>query len=78
MWFSCVWFFVRPWTLIPEEAYYWNYSQHLDFGYLDHPPMVAWLIWLGSKFAGDTEFAVRIGAFLELVDCSLFLLPADA
>lgn len=51
--------------LIPEEAYYWNYSQHLDFGYLDHPPMVAWLIWLGSKFAGDTEFAVRIGAFLS-------------
>jgi dolichol-phosphate mannosyltransferase len=50
--------------LIPEEAYYWNYSQHLDFGYLDHPPMVAWLIWLGTKFAGDTEFAVRVGAFL--------------
>ncbi len=30
--------------LMPEETYYWNYSRHLDFGYLDHPPMVAWLI----------------------------------
>src|SRR5262245_36177633 len=26
-------------NLIPEEAYYWNYAQHLDWGYLDHPPI---------------------------------------
>jgi dolichol-phosphate mannosyltransferase len=30
--------------LLFEEAYYWNYAQHLDIGYLDHPLMVAWLI----------------------------------
>ena len=24
--------------LLPEECYYWNYSRHLDIGYLDHPP----------------------------------------
>ncbi len=50
--------------LMPEEAYYWNYAQHLDIGYLDHPPMVAWLIWLGTTLFGNTEFGVRIGAFL--------------
>ena len=49
--------------LLPEEAYYWNYSQHLDIGYLDHPPMVAWLIWLGTTLFGQNEFGVRIGAF---------------
>jgi dolichol-phosphate mannosyltransferase len=49
--------------LLPEEAYYWNYSQHLDFGYLDHPPMVAWLIWLGTTVFGQNEFGVRVGAF---------------
>jgi dolichol-phosphate mannosyltransferase len=48
--------------LIPEEAYYWNYSRHLDIGYLDHPPMVAWLIRLGTLLFGDTEFGVRFGA----------------
>jgi dolichol-phosphate mannosyltransferase len=48
--------------LLPEDSYYWNYSQHLDLGYLDHPPMVAWLIWLGTHVFGDTEFGVRIGA----------------
>jgi dolichol-phosphate mannosyltransferase len=49
--------------LLPEEAYYWNYSQHLDIGYLDHPPMVAWLIWFGTSLFGQNEFGVRIGAF---------------
>src|SRR5271167_5023714 len=48
--------------LLPEETYYWNYSQHLDFGYLDHPPMVAWLIRLGTIVFGQTEFGVRAGA----------------
>jgi dolichol-phosphate mannosyltransferase len=50
--------------LLPQEAYYWNYSQHLDIGYLDHPPMVAWLIWAGTSVFGDNEFGVRIAAWL--------------
>jgi dolichol-phosphate mannosyltransferase len=48
--------------LLPEEAYYWNYSRHLDIGYLDHPPMVAWLIGLGTAAFGQSPFGVRIGA----------------
>jgi dolichol-phosphate mannosyltransferase len=48
--------------MMPEEAYYWSYSRHLDFGYLDHPPMVAWLIRLGTALFGQTEFGVRAGA----------------
>ena len=50
--------------LLPEETYYWNYSRHLDLGYLDHPPMVAWLIRAGTTLFGETEFGVRSGAFL--------------
>ena len=53
--------------LFPEEAYYWNYAQHLDLGYLDHPPMVAWLIWLGTTVFGHGEWGVRVGA----LGCSL-------
>ena len=48
--------------LLPEEAYYWDYSRHLDIGYLDHPPMVAWLIRLGTAAFGQSQFGVRIGA----------------
>ncbi|MBU8896179.1 glycosyltransferase family 39 protein [Corallococcus sp. M34] len=27
-----------------DEAYYWQWAQHLAWGYFDHPPLVAWLI----------------------------------
>ena len=50
-------------NLFPEEAYYWNYAKHLDYGFLDHPPMVAWLIELGTRCFGDPELGVRVFAF---------------
>lgn len=49
--------------LVPDEAYYWQYAQHMDLSFYDHPPMVAWLIWLGTATLGNNEFGVRIGAF---------------
>jgi dolichol-phosphate mannosyltransferase len=58
--------------LLPEDSYYWNYSQHLDIGYLDHPPMVAWLIRLGTAVFGNTELGVRIGAWCCAGVASLF------
>jgi dolichol-phosphate mannosyltransferase len=59
--------------LLPEETYYWNYSQHLDIGYLDHPPMVAWLIRLGTTIFGQSEFGVRAGALCCGAITSLFV-----
>jgi dolichol-phosphate mannosyltransferase len=56
--------YMRTVNLIPEEAYYWNYAQHLDYGYLDHPPLVAWTIWLMTSIFGTNEFAVRAGAMV--------------
>lgn len=50
--------------LFPQEAYYWNYSQHLDIGYLDHPPLSAWLIALAT-WVRDGEFFVRLPAVLS-------------
>jgi dolichol-phosphate mannosyltransferase len=58
--------------LLPEETYYWNYSRHLDIGYLDHPPMVAWLIRLGTTLFGQSEFGVRVGALICGVVASFF------
>lgn len=57
---------IYSWTfeLLHEEAYYWNYAQHLDIGYLDHPPMVGWLIWIFTTLLGNTEFTVRFGALV--------------
>lgn len=58
--------------LLPEEAYYWNYAQHPALSYLDHPPMVAWLIAAGTSTFGDTEFGVRAGAIVCWVATSVF------
>ncbi|MBE2294928.1 MAG: glycosyltransferase family 39 protein, partial [Phycisphaerales bacterium] len=59
--------------LFYEEAYYWNYAMHLDIGYLDHPPLVAWIIAFFIKLMGDNEFAVRFGAFICWFITALFL-----
>ena len=58
--------------LLPEETYYWNYSRHLDIGYLDHPPLVSWLIRLGTDVFGQSQFGVRIGALCCGVVTSVF------
>ena len=42
-----------------DEAYYWLWSQQLDWGYFDHPPMVAWWISIGYEFF-QNELGVRM------------------
>jgi len=50
--------------LTADEAYYWLWSKHLDLGYLDHPPAIAWLIRAGTMLFGDTPFGVRVSGIL--------------
>jgi 4-amino-4-deoxy-L-arabinose transferase-like glycosyltransferase len=45
--------------LSPDEAYYWLWSEHLDWCYFSKGPLVAWTIWLGTHLGGVTEFGVR-------------------
>lgn len=47
-----------------QEAYYWSYAQHPDLSYYDHPPMVAWLIWLGTHLFGNGALGLRLGTWL--------------
>src|ERR1700748_2849967 len=47
-----------------DEAYYWMWSKSLAGGYYDHPPMVAFVIRLGTLIAGDTELGVRLVSIL--------------
>src|ERR1051325_3528026 len=62
-------------NLSPQEAYYWNYSIHPDLSYLDHPPMVAWVVRAGTLLLGKSEIGVRIGG-LALVAVSTWLINA--
>ena len=61
--------------LIPDEMYYWVYSQRLALSYLDHPPLVAWLIGAGTALFGDTPFGLRSALIpLSLLGAWLFYL----
>lgn len=47
-----------------DEAYYWMYAQHLDWGYFDHPPMIA--AWIRAGYAMfPNEFGVRLLSVLS-------------
>lgn len=48
----------------PDEAQYWTWSRHLDFGYYSKPPGVAWQIFLTTALFGSTEFGVRMSAVI--------------
>jgi hypothetical protein len=51
-------------NLAPQEAYYWNYSRHPALSYLDHPPMLAYLIYIFTHLGKQSEFFVRISCVL--------------
>ncbi len=51
-----------PLELVPDEAYYWDWSRQLDWGYYSKPPLIAWLIALATSIGGNTELAIRFPA----------------
>ena len=48
--------------LFYDEAQYWAWSRHLDFGYFSKPGMVAWLIAGTTAVCGDGAACVRLSA----------------
>jgi dolichol-phosphate mannosyltransferase len=58
--------------LLHEEAYYWNYGQHLALSYLDHPPLLAWLIRSSTELLGTSEWSVRLVALVSWMVTAIF------
>ncbi len=56
-----------------DEAYYWTWSREGAMSYLDHPPLVAWSIRLGTLLFGDTNFGVRFAGLLSMLAMQLLL-----
>ena len=52
---------IQAWgtELTSDEAYYWFYSLHMDWGFYDHPPMVALLTFFGRNVLSN-ELGVRM------------------
>lgn len=51
-----------PHNLFFDEAQYWFWSKHLDWGYYSKPPMVAWAIALTTSFCGEGEACIRLSS----------------
>lgn len=58
-----------------NEAYYYMYAKHLDWGYFDHPPMVGFIAAVGLRLVGwlSPVLGLRIG-FVALFAGSSWLL----
>jgi 4-amino-4-deoxy-L-arabinose transferase-like glycosyltransferase len=56
-----------------DEAYYWTWSKENVLSFLDHPPMIAWFIRLGTAIFGDTNFGVRFAGILAMLVTQLLL-----
>jgi 4-amino-4-deoxy-L-arabinose transferase-like glycosyltransferase len=51
-------------TLFVDEAQYWDWSRHLDWGYYSKPPVVAWLIAACTAVLGDGVLGVKAAGWL--------------
>ena len=64
--------FIGNTFLIDDEAYYAMYARHLSWGYIDHGPVIGYLIYLFTIF-GENSFTVRLSAIVMLIILSFVL-----
>jgi len=57
-------YWLSPWQLAGDEAYYWVQSLHPDWSYNEKGALLPWLIYLSCQAFGHTEFAVRLPVIL--------------
>ena len=69
-------FLIGHLLLAPDEAFYWYWAKNLSLGYVEHPPMVAYIMALFTRIGGDNEFCVRVGGLLCTVVSHIFLYAA--
>lgn len=56
-----------------DEAYYWTWSKESVLSFLDHPPMIAWFVRVGTAIFGDTAFGARFPGIMALAVTQLLL-----
>ena len=66
-------FFISNTMLVDDEAYYAIYARHLDLGYIDHGPIIAYMIYFFTIIV-ENSFTVRLGSvtFITILCYLLF------
>ncbi|WP_236981017.1 glycosyltransferase family 39 protein [Membranihabitans maritimus] len=50
--------------LMPQDAYYFFYSENLDWSFFDHPPMVALMLKFFTTILGENAIAIKSANFI--------------
>lgn len=68
-----------PYTLVEDEAHYWEWSRRLSLSYYTKGPGVAWTIAAFTRVFGEGEAAIRAGGPIASAICGLAIagLAAD-
>ena len=53
--------------ILPDEAYYWVWSQRFELSYYDHPPLIAWMMWPFTFLFGNEAWAARLPSVLSWI-----------
>ena len=72
--------------LMPQDAYYYFYSEDMALSYFDHPPMVAYMLRMFSLVLGKSVVAVKLTNLIVTVGtvygfyylCQFFLSKAQS
>ena len=56
-------YFVISPFLLPQDAYYFLYTDSLSLSYFDHPPMISWILYIFRLIFGRNLFAIKIADF---------------
>ena len=49
--------------IMPQDAYYFYYGQHLDWSYFDHPGMIGYALRLSSELLGQRVWVLKLTDF---------------
>lgn len=59
-----VWHLITPIGILGDEAYYWEWGRHLDWGYFSKPPLIGWIYGLVGRLSDHSLYAFKATATL--------------
>ena len=59
-----LWHLFTPIGLLGDEAYYWDWGRHLDWGYFSKPPLIGWLYGSLGRLTNDSLYVFKAFATL--------------
>lgn len=55
--------FINIMGIMPQDAYYDFYAQHIDLSYYDHPPLIAYILRLFTTLFGKKVIVLKLADF---------------